>query len=193
MVAPSNISEPIALSKGSKPRQKFADGLAQWIAVAGGLGHIPEAPGTCGSVPGIALGWSLLMAWDACRRNYAWEWVALGAAGTWIVLIAIALWSIHRTEQLWGKHDDGRIVVDEVLGAALAVLATPATPLWLLGGFVVFRLLDIAKPGPIGWADRKVPGAVGTLVDDLIAGGMSAIFLGACWALGGGSYLANWP
>jgi phosphatidylglycerophosphatase A len=73
--------------------------------------------------------------------------------------------------------DPGWVVIDEVAGQWIALLGL-ARPAWpgLLAAFVLFRLLDIAKPGPIGWADRQ-RGAVGVMADDVIAGAVAAAIL----------------
>jgi phosphatidylglycerophosphatase A len=71
-------------------------------------------------------------------------------------------------------------VIDEFAGQWIAMLPlATATPLGLLAAFALFRLLDITKPGPIGWADRQ-HGAAGVMADDLIAGAIAA---GIIWAL----------
>ena len=76
-----------------------------------------------------------------------------------------------------GTHDDQRIVIDEVIGQSIALSFCPPTFLSLILGFTLFRLFDITKPGPIGWADRRLPGAWGTLLDDVMAGIAAAISL----------------
>ncbi len=76
--------------------------------------------------------------------------------------------------------DPGWVVIDEVAGQWITLLGLrEPTPLGLLAAFALFRTLDIAKPGPVGWADRR-RGAVGVMADDVIAGGLGAALL---WAL----------
>jgi phosphatidylglycerophosphatase A len=93
------------------------------------------------------------------------------------VLTLLALWAIHVTERAWGTHDDQRIVIDEVVGQAIAVAFVAPTELSLVAGFGLFRLLDITKPLIIGWVDERGPGAVGTLFDDVLAGIGTAVVL----------------
>src|SRR5690606_36356172 len=95
-----------------------------------------------------------------------------------ICLSAIAWWSIAVTEKLWKSHDEGKIVIDEFAGQAIAVAFFPPGALCYIAGFIFFRLFDIWKPGPIGAADRNLPGAAGTLVDDLLAGVAAAALTG---------------
>jgi phosphatidylglycerophosphatase A len=106
---------------------------------------------------------------------------ALLPAVTLLVTFA-GLWAIH------AAHVDGDpswVVIDEIAGQLLALCSLAhASPAGLLAAFAVFRLLDVAKPGPIGWADRQ-QGAAGIMADDLIAGALAA---GIVWAIG-----SRWP
>jgi phosphatidylglycerophosphatase A len=150
---------------------------ARLIASGLGVGFAPRAPGTAGSLLGLAIGGLLL----ARSRP-------LLAAGT-VLAVAGGLWAIRAaTLQPWrgtkaGAHDDpGWIVIDEVAGQMLALLALPrpswSGPGWvgLLAAFALFRLFDITKPGPIGWADRQ-GGAAGIMADDILAGGAACLVL----------------
>jgi phosphatidylglycerophosphatase A len=145
---------------------------AWWIASGFGSGASPAAPGTAGSLVGLAIGAALLPV----------SHLLVAAA----ILIAIAggLWSIHAAtgQSMLGHteadHDDpGWIVIDEIAGQLIALLALHT--LSLLGvtsAFALFRLFDITKPGPIGWADRQ-GGAAGIMADDLLAGLAAAAIL----------------
>jgi phosphatidylglycerophosphatase A len=99
------------------------------------------------------------------------------------VACCIGLWAIAATVP--ADADPAWVVIDEVAGQWIALLglARP-TAVGLLFAFAVFRLLDIAKPGPIGWADRQ-GGAAGVMADDLIAGAFTA---GIVWAV-----RTRWP
>jgi phosphatidylglycerophosphatase A len=102
----------------------------------------------------------------------------------WAALIAAfgGLWAVRAARV---EGDPGWVVIDEVAGQwiALLPLARPSA-VGLLAAFALFRLLDITKPGPVGWADRQ-PGAAGIMADDLIAGALAA---GILWAVG-----TRWP
>jgi len=144
--------------------------IAVLFATGFGCGYARKAPGTVGSVPGLILGAAMVYGVDD-----VWHRGGLVAA-----LIVLAIWSIHETEKIWDTHDDQRIVIDEVAGQALAVAFLPAQALGFILGFGLFRLFDIWKPGPIGWADANLPGVWGTLTDDLMAG----VVAGLCtWGL----------
>jgi phosphatidylglycerophosphatase A len=126
------------------------------IATAGGLGFAPVAPGTFGSVLGVAL------------------WAGLAALGTavsvagWLAVSALAVWSSGRAQRILGA-DDGRIVIDEVAGQLTALLLLPTRLDVAVAGFALFRLFDICKPAPVR-ACESLPGGAGVTGDDLAAG-----------------------
>jgi len=140
--------------------------LARLIATALGLGYLPWAPGTWGTALAVGLAFAL-------------AGLPLGAYLALVVLVAlVGSWAASVADRSWGTHDTGRIVIDEVAGYLLTVALVDrrrAAP--LLAGFVVFRLLDILKPPPIRWLDRRVPGGLGVMLDDLAAGLLGAALL----------------
>ncbi len=69
------------------------------------------------------------------------------------------------------------MVVDEVVGQWLTLLSAALDPLLYLAGFAFFRGFDIVKPWPIGWADRRIPGAYGVMLDDVLAGLYAGVLL----------------
>lgn len=151
---------------GGAPRRV----LALALATAGGVGYAPIAPGTFGSMVGVAVFWVV-----APFGPYAVAFAAALATG-------LGVWAAGEAERIYAKKDDGRIVIDEVAGQLitllpLAALAGPEqlrAPLPLLVAFLVFRGFDIAKPGPVRWAERHFPGGQGVMYDDLVAGVLSA-------------------
>lgn len=156
----------------------------QWrdpaVLVASGLGSgfIRPAPGTWGSLAAVVLWWVLL-------SELPWPVQAAVVAVTFVVGVALAGYLARR----YGVHDDPAIVIDEFAGQWLALLAVPPEPLAVACAFALFRLLDIRKPGPVGWADRR-PGGLGVMLDDLLAGGLVAAvlhlaFLAIGWSGGG--------
>lgn len=150
-------------------KDRVAIQFATWF----GVGRFPKSPGTVGSLPGILVGWAIhalsVAAFDAS---------VVRLCATTVLLLAgvyLAYWSIDRMERALGVHDDQTIVIDEVIGQAIAIaFLTPSLIAYLLA-FVLFRAFDIAKPSLIGRIDRDVPGAWGTLGDDLLAGVMAGI------------------
>ncbi len=137
--------------------------LARLLASGFGVGWFPVASGTAASVAAVLAGLGLMRA-----GRLALPLAALGASlgGVWSIRMAVA-----------ADDDPGWVVIDEVAGQWITLLGLRRpTPLGLVAALALFRLLDIAKPGPIGWADRR-GGASGVMADDLIAGALGAILL----------------
>ncbi len=128
------------------------------LAFGFGAGLSPFAPGTAGTVLGVFIYLSIA---PLPLPYYIAVCSLLFVAGVWICA---------RTSQDLGVHDHSGIVFDEIVGFLVAMIALPSDWLWLLAGFVLFRVFDIAKPWPIGWLDRHVEGGLGIMLDDLLAG-----------------------
>ena len=131
-----------------------------------GAGLSPKAPGTMGSIAALPFAWGIA---------YYGGSLALLAAGLVVFAIGVPLSTILAKEL---QTDDPQcIVVDEVAGQWLALAAAPLTWQTYLLGFILFRLFDIWKPGPIGWIDRQMHSPLGTYLDDLVAGVFAALTL----------------
>jgi phosphatidylglycerophosphatase A len=145
------------------------------VATGAGSGFAPVAPGSFGS----ALGVLVFVLFSPVGSGLF--------ALTWLALLALGVWAAERAEGIYGE-DDGRIVIDEVLGQLLTLAPFlwwgPASLLGLVTGFVTFRLLDVWKPGPIGWAERRFEGGTGVVADDVVAGALGALVLAALAAGG---------
>ena len=89
--------------------------------------------------------------------------------GVLVAVTALGTWAADEAERALGSKDPGAIVIDEVAGMTLSVAAVPLTLATLVLGFLLFRLFDVVKPFPANVAQR-LPGGVGVMVDDLIAG-----------------------
>jgi phosphatidylglycerophosphatase A len=139
-------------------------GPAVWIATVGGAGYFPVAPGTAGSAVGVAL--QVALAQLPLGRDAAI--VVLAAA--FFAILAVGAWAAGKAEDYFGRKDPGQVVVDEVAGQMLTYLLLPH-PTWkgLLGGFLIFRALDIIKPYPARQAER-IPRGWGIMLDDVVAG-----------------------
>ena len=89
------------------------------------------------------------------------------------VVVLVGIWLCGKAARDLGVHDHPGIVWDEVAGYLVTMLAAPTGWLWIVAGFLLFRLFDIWKPWPIGWLDRRVGGGLGIMLDDLVAGGFA--------------------
>ena len=143
-----------------------------WLATGVGSGLSPWAPGTAGSIVGM-LPWLLLA--QLPPLAYLGVTALVFVLGTWS-----ANWVIART----GVQDPGAVVVDEWVGLWLALFLVPAGWGWALAGFVLFRVFDILKPWPCSWADRRLKGGMGVMIDDVFAGLYAlALLQAAAWGL----------
>ena len=131
--------------------------LPKAIATVCGLGRVPVAPGTTGSLVGAAVCLPLL--------SVPWP-VQAGAA---VIVAGVAVWACGVAGKGFPGRDPSAIVVDEVAGMLAAAIALPPTLYDLGAAFLLFRLFDIVKPGPLEKLER-LPGGWGIVLDDLAAG-----------------------
>ncbi|MFU8765435.1 MAG: phosphatidylglycerophosphatase A [Haliea sp.] len=145
----------------------------QFLAFGFGSGLSPKAPGTAGTLAAIPL--FLLV--DAALANTAAPllWYSLFI----LVTAGLGIWICDRASKQLGVHDHPGIVWDEFVGYWITLWALPAGWVWVLAGFVAFRIFDILKPWPISWLDRKVKGGFGIMIDDVLAGVMACACLHA--------------
>ena len=152
------------------------DKVVYWLGIGLGSGLPKRAPGTWGTVGGLIIALPLLQ---------------LGFAAFLVVTILasiLGIWICERTSILMQVHDDPHIVWDEWAGMWISLLPlsfimTYASDNLTLGyywfsivlAFVLFRVFDIAKPNPIRWADRKLTGGLGIMLDDILAGIMALV------------------
>lgn len=134
---------------------------ATFFATVLGVGFIPGAPGTYGTL--VAAGIYLLLP-KSLFLGTGWYWYGLGLLV--MSLVAVALSSV--AEKKLG-HDAPPIVIDEVCGYFLSVLLLPKSLLLALYAFVLFRAFDIAKPWPVK-VSQRLPRGWGIVADDLLAG-----------------------
>lgn len=133
-----------------------------WIALGFGTGLAPKAPGTIGSLAAVAMWWFLY-------SNLSIPFQLAIIVSGFAIGVIVSNWMIEKT----GVQDPGFIVWDEFIGQWIALLLLPQTLLWYAIGFALFRLFDIVKRGPVGWADKRFKGGFGVMVDDVIAGLMA--------------------
>jgi len=135
------------------------------LATGGYVGYMPVAPGTFGSVVGVAVYWLI-------------SFLPLPAGLLLIAGFAAgAVWIAHQAEAALRVKDPSQVVIDEVIGMMVALLALPASPLLWAAGFLLFRFFDILKPFPISYLEKRCPGGLGIVVDDVVAGIFANILL----------------
>lgn len=134
------------------------------------IGRIPVAPGTFGSVAGIAL----------CLVFARLPLAAATAAA--IGFIFFSIWIADRSVRILGAKDPGCIVIDEIAGMVATLRGLPPDPVVVLAGFILFRLLDISKPLGIRRLE-KLPGGLGVVADDVAAGVVANLVLRAGLAM----------
>jgi phosphatidylglycerophosphatase A len=128
------------------------------VATGFGAGYVPAAPGTAGSLVGLVLVFLL--------HNRS----TLLYAAVLLAVFALGVYTSGRFERATGEKDSGRIVVDEIAGMLVVFFLVPPGPAFWIGGFVLFRALDIWKPFPARWVERNIPGGWGVMLDDTVAG-----------------------
>lgn len=154
------------------------DRVVYWLGIGLGSGLPRRAPGTWGTVGGFIVAIPLM---------------SLGFVPFLIITLLsclIGIWICGRTSKLMQTHDDPHIVWDEWAGIWITLLpfsymSVTTDTFWqdisqslsiiaLILAFILFRFFDIIKPPPIGWADKRVAGGLGIMLDDIIAGVMAA-------------------
>ncbi len=146
-------------------------GPAVWIATAFGAGYFPIAPGTAGSLVGVAV-----VAGLAQLPLSRVDSIAVLASAT-LALCALGIWAAGEAEKFFGRTDPGAVVVDEVVGQMATFLLLPhANWKWLSAGFLLFRAFDVVKPPPARQAER-IPRGWGIMLDDVVAGAYSLCVL----------------
>ena len=147
-------------------RQKVLTDPVNLLAFGLGTGLAPKAPGTFGSLLGLAIAWWTL--------PLALEWRLVIA----LALVVSGFWLCGEAARRIGVHDHPGIVWDEIAGMYLVLLAAPPDIMaWALG-FGLFRLFDIFKPWPIRDLDHRLGGGPGIMLDDLVAALYTAVLLG---------------
>lgn len=132
-----------------------------------GTGLSPWMPGTCGSLLALLLVYIV----------GTWQLSLVLQIGFAAAFTLVSWYLIYLYEAQTHKHDDSQVVIDEFAGIFITFIGVAPVGLNLVAGFILFRILDIVKPFPIGWIDKNLPGAAGTLLDDVVAGAAACVLL----------------
>jgi phosphatidylglycerophosphatase A len=152
------------LKINSVPRSIWRDPV-QFIAFGFGSGASPYMPGTVGTLAAVPF---YLLLQPLSINTYLL---------TLMVLTLISFWLCHRAGKAVGETDHSGIVLDEFIGYFITMTAAPAGGVWLLLGFILFRFFDIYKPWPIHYIDNHMPGGIGVVLDDVVAGVFAGVLL----------------
>ena len=148
--------------------------MSMFVATFFYVGYLKPAPGTWGSLAALPFAY-LIMTWTGF----------FGLVVAAFVVYWIGLWATVEATRDGENHDPSEIVIDEVVGQWIALfpvaygatmMSVSLLTLWpgWIAAFVLFRLFDIVKLGPVGWADKR-DDATGVMLDDVVAGILAAI------------------
>lgn len=170
--------------------------LLDYLALAAstfGVGFLPLAPGTWGSLVGVGI--YLLVVWieavistNLTLRGWSEPqiaaWRQFSSLIVFLIFCLIGMWAASRAGRIFQKKDPQKVVVDEVIGQLVVFLFVPFFISWklILAGFLLFRLFDIWKPYPIKLLEN-LPGGIGICADDILAGIYGGICLSLLYAL----------
>lgn len=139
------------------------DDWVLFLAGGCGLGALPTAPGTWGTLGALPL-WFLLH-----RLGLGWYLFLV------LLLSLAAIWLADRAGRLLGVEDSPVIVIDEIVGLLLGLAGVSPGFAHALAAFLLFRFFDIVKPFPADWCDDNLGGGLGVVADDLVAGVMTGL------------------
>lgn len=144
--------------------------IAYFLSTLGPIGHLPKMPGTWGSAAAILAAPWLFMNLETPARS-----------AILVLILVVGVWASSEAEKHLGRKDPGCVIIDELLGQWIAIVAFSSLEFWQLAlAFVLFRLFDILKPWPVKTAENFFPGGVGVMLDDVVAGIYAAITM---WAI----------
>ena len=130
-----------------------------------GIGFIPIASGTFGSLAGLIIGYILNLI------NYNLFFIMIP------ILFISGVIASNKYQKLTGEKDSSVIVLDEVVGQLIAMMFVMDNLILVFISFIIFRIFDIFKPWPASYADTKMSGGLGVMLDDVFAGIYAAILI----------------
>ena len=129
-----------------------------FIATGCYSGYLPKAPGTWGTLVGLVL---FLLLHGLSLPVYLFVVAGLFFVGSF---------AAGEAEKILDTRDPGSVVIDEIVGMLITMVAVPMTPLTMALGFALFRIFDIVKPFPVNFFDQRFHGGLGIMLDDVVAG-----------------------
>lgn len=145
--------------------QSIWENPIHFIACGFGIGAMPWAPGTFGTLGGVIL-------YLILSKLALWAYILVA-----FLLLIVGFVICDITNRDFGTDDHPAAVWDEIVGFLFVMITVPKTWYFIVIGFVLFRIFDIWKPWPIRWIDRNIHGGVGVMLDDWVAAIFSWIVL----------------
>ncbi|HEX8650267.1 MAG TPA: phosphatidylglycerophosphatase A [Pyrinomonadaceae bacterium] len=184
------LNPPVTVTSGfiaRSPQKRTPGDVFALVLATCGVGYLPVAPGTWGSIVGVGLYMLVRLAsaevfsWGVAHGRSVPQLESLRMTLMLIMVFAITvagIWAATRAERLMGRKDPGAVVIDEVAGQLMTFLFVPLDAgLWaILAGFVAFRVFDIWKPYPIRRLEALESG-LGIMADDVLAGAYAAMLM----------------
>lgn len=180
-------------SAGEKIKDKTPLDYFSLAVTTFGVGYLPLAPGTYGSIVGVLI--YLFFGWTEANvsANFGAEgwtdaqiaaWIHAGNLILFLLFCLLGIWAANRAVKLFQTKDPQQAVVDEVIGQLIVFLFVPFGLDWyfVLAGFLLFRLFDIWKPYPID-SLQNLPAGIGVCADDILAGVYGGICLSVLYAI----------
>lgn len=158
-----------------------------------GVGYIPIAPGTFGSIVGVLIyltvvsveaGIGVYFIGEGWRLAQISAWFQAFNLAVFLLFCLAGIWAAGRAARIFGTKDPQKAVVDEVIGQLIVFFFVPVGIGWqfVLAGFLLFRLFDIWKPYPINLLEH-LPGGLGVCADDIVAGVYGGVCLSIIYAV----------
>jgi len=175
------------------PKNKTLTDYFSLAVTTFGVGYLPLAPGTWGSMVGVGI--YLLIGWlensvstNASANGWKAEqitaWIHAGNLVIFLLFCLLGIWAASRATKLFRDKDPSQAVVDEVIGQLIVFLFIPFEAHWfyVVSGFLLFRLFDIWKPYPID-SLQNLPTGIGVCADDILAGVYGGVCLSLLYAI----------
>jgi phosphatidylglycerophosphatase A len=175
MSDPATPAPPPAVLRERPPFWRPESLLATWF----GSGLLPKAPGTWGSLAAVPP--AALIVW------LGGPWALLGAA---VLVFLVGVWA--SAKYAGRRQDPGEVVIDEVAAQWLVIFPCALDLRLYILAFVAFRVADVLKPWPAGWADKRIKGGLGIMLDDVLAAPYAMAVTYAAWLLLGSESCFRW-
>ncbi len=150
--------------------KRVKETIVRFFATGFFSGYSPVASGTAGSVVGVIIHLVAYYLWSSLP--YFWLFYSLSV----VIISALGIWICSEAEAIFKTKDAKPIVWDEIAGYLITMIGIPAELWWIISGFILFRVLDVIKPGPL-YSLQRLPSGLGIMIDDIGCGILGCIIL----------------